>query len=253
MKVVRNAIIAGAFLGIIMLSGILAYRTHIISRCLSYLAYPALKINAFLFSDRSAADEQSQIASLSRQLQLAQMQNVRLRAALNHAHDTKSLRLFNKRFQERGQIGQIIARHFSDESHYYLLDVGAKDGIEKDMIVLYNNNLIGKVTDVYPWYSKVALITDHSCKVAACCAQSRAQGIAQGENDASITSLRYVDQLVKVKEGELVLSSGQGMIFPAGFALGKVTGSCADGLYQSVLVQPLCNLQEISYCLVMNR
>lgn len=253
MKKVQKVIVGGGLLAFIVVGSFLIYRTHFVTNFLSCLAYPALKLNSFVGSWRTVNQNPAQIASLERQLRVAQMQNIRLRAALNHAHDTKSLRLFNTRYQDRGIVAQIIARHFSDESHYFLIDCGSRNGIEKDMFVVYGNNLIGKIVAVYPWYSKLVLITDHSCKVAAYCAQSRVQGIAQGEHDLQASSLRYVDQLAKVKKGELVLTSGQGMIFPAGFALGKVTGSSADGLYQSVMIQPLCKLEEIPYCLVMSR
>lgn len=250
MQLIKKGI-AGAIITITVFgSGYWLYHTNYPIQFFSCLAYPALKINHFIESLRPKVPS-GEIASLQHQLTVLQMQNVRLRAALSFAQDIKDLHVFNQRYQGRGTIAQVIARHITADAHYYLIDAGTDKNITKDMIVLHNNNLVGKVIEVFPWYSKVALITDRHCKVASYCYQTHAHGIAEGENVHNRLTLRYVDHLAQIADGDTVFSSGQGLVFPAGFALGTVKEHAQEGLYKTVIIEPMSNFDEIAYCLVM--
>ncbi len=239
---------------IVLLSSV-AYYGSFFNHFFSCIAYPIIKLNAlmveptksWLFPQHDISDRDT----LKRQNQLLHMQNIRLRGALAYAQHIKELYEFNKRYHERGHIAQVIARNFSDTSHHFLLDAGLQKGIAKDMVVIYKNNLIGKIVEVYPWYSKVCLVTDRNCKIAAFCTQTHAQGIHEGLNDQCKTSLNFVNHLAEVNERDLIVSSGEGLVFPEGFALGRIAAFTNDGLYKTITVQPLCNLREIDYCVVM--
>lgn len=56
-----------------------------------------------------------------------------------------------------------------------------------------------------------------------------------------------------MQEGDLVLSSGEGLIFPRGFALGNVKHYQVNGLLHDVIVEPLINLETINYCYVIQK
>lgn len=244
---------------LMILSGLLIicygiYYTATISNIFSVAAYPFLQLNRSFFHtvrEKTTLPSPADTQSLKRQNQLLQMQNVRLRAALAYMDKVKDLDAFNERYQKKGHIAQVLARNLSDEAHYFLVDAGAQKGVTKDMVVLHQNNLIGKVTEVYPWYSKICLITDRTCKVAAYCTQSKAQGIHEGRNDEHNSSLNFVSHLAEVRDGDLVLSSGEGLIFPEGFAVGRVASCSTDGLYKHIAVTPGCDLREIDYCVIV--
>ena len=127
------------------------------------------------------------------------------------------------------------------------------------MVALYNNNIVGKVIEVYPWYCKVCLITDADCKIAASSfislnanksirVQKGASGIHEGINNAMFTTLRYVSHLESVNVGDTILSNGEGLIFPKGFALGKITQAHKGELFYEITVQPILDLQSLQYC-----
>lgn len=241
------------FISIFFFSGF-AYYTHIVSYVMTIVAYPILKMNGSIVEPLKKGWHRDKVIDdrefLVRQNSLLHMQNIRLRSALAYLENIKELSAFNKRYEEQGYIAQVIARNFTGDAHYFLIDVGKKSGIAKDMVVLYKNSLIGKIAEVYQWYSKVCLVTDRSCKVAAFCAQTCAKGIYEGCNTQT-TALRFVNHLSKVQEGDLILSSGEGLIFPAGFALGRISSCSTDGLYKIITAEPLCDLREIDYCVVM--
>lgn len=155
--------------------------------------------------------------------------------------------------EEKGRIAQIMIRHIADQSHYYLVDAGSAHGIEQDMVALYKNCIVGRVTHVYPYYCKVVLVTDALCKIAAYCSETKATGIHEGLNTTNTTTLRHVSHLARVQDGDLILSSGEGLIFPRGYAIGNVSSYSHDGLLYSISIKPLLDFNTLQYCSLVRR
>ncbi len=191
------------------------------------------------------------IDALRTEQQTLAAETIRLQSALAYYADIDELVQFNKRYADKGYVAQILLKHQSNREHFFLVEGGLAHGIDKDMVAIYKNNLIGRVVEVYPWYSKVQLITDASCQVAACCTRTHAQGIHRGIYRDGESSLDYVNHFERLQIDDLVVSSGEGLVFPKGFALGKVTSCVADDLYQQVKVKPIIDFRSIQYCTLL--
>src|SRR5579872_568698 len=236
-------------------------RSEWIKQMASYFVYPVLLVQCVLVdpikqNQGQAADVeelQDQLSALQQEYQKILAENVQYKATLAYMNDIKELQEFKDRYQEHGHISQVLVRHFSSQEHYFLIDGGTNKNIQKDMVVVHQNNLIGRVTEVYPWYSKVSLVTDRNCKVAAYCAKTKAHGIHQGTNDVACTALSYVNHLEPIEEGDMVLSSGEGLIFPQGFSLGTIKTCHVDDLYKQISLEPCCDLRRLDYCVVMDQ
>ncbi len=235
--------------------------THMYQNIASCISYPAVRANAWMvepvkqwLSRRKNTDNfLQQLLELQEQYALLERSYAQLQAKVSYFEGIKEVREFSQRFEKTDKIARVLARTFSPDEHFFYIDAGQKDNVTKDTIVLHNGGLVGKVSEVYPWYSKVCLITDARCKVGAYCADTRAQGIHEGCNQEGQTCMQFVDHLSKVTQGDLVLSSGQGMLFPEGFTIGTVSSVAPDGLYQNVCVTPACDLQRIDYCVLMTK
>jgi len=70
--------------------------------------------------------------------------------------------------------------------------------------------------------------------------QNRSSGIHQGANKGT-TDLSYISHLERIRVGDMVLSNGEGLIFPAGFAWGTIQSAQQGDLFYTVVV----NLQLI--------
>lgn len=183
-------------------------------------------------------------------------ENIQLRALQHHEAMAKELADFAQRFSlEHLILARVVARNFSDHEHYVLLNRGSKHGIIKDMIALYKFQIFGKVTEVFQDFSKLTLITDDKCKVAAYAATSDAVGIVQGSNEINSCSWQYVGHMQEIHDHDLVLSSGQGLVFPEGFCLGRVASHELKEreLYHTVVVKPLYDMRTIQCCLLLSR
>ena len=256
-NVSKKIAVVGVGLGLLWM----VYRTSLIIRVSSYIAYPVLQgyrvavapIKRWKDRKDTMAQVCSQLDELNDEVGNLRAQNIYLRASMAYMQGIDELREFKKLHQKEGKIARVMARDFSRQSHHFYIDLGTRDDIEKDMVVTYKNNLIGKISEVYPWYSKVCLVTDRHCKVAAYCATTKAHGIHEGANIYGVTLLCHVSHLAKVKKGEFLFSSGEGLLFPEGLALGTVASCQQDGLYKNIRVKPLCNLEHLEYCSVVAR
>ncbi|MFA6527031.1 MAG: rod shape-determining protein MreC [Candidatus Babeliales bacterium] len=183
-------------------------------------------------------------------------QNIQLWAMQHHESMSKELREFAQRYSlQHLVLARIVVRNFSEHEQYVLINRGAKHGITKDMVALYKFQILGKVTEVFEDYSKLSLITDDKCKVAAYTATSDAVGIVQGGNGVNKCLLQYVGHIQEVHDYDLVLSSGQGLIFPEGFCLGRIKRHelKEHELYHIIEVEPLYDMRTIQCCLLLNR
>lgn len=228
----------------------------------SYLMYPILvvqnsvvsPIKSFFQKRKSVSDLETQLQDLQKERDVILAQNIELQGMISFAQDTQELVAFKERYEtQHTSLAQVLVKNFSEQAHYFLIDKGLRAGIAKDMAVVYKNVLIGKITEVYPHYSKVVLVTDQACKVAAFCSNSKATGIYQGSNEAWTAQLNHVSHLSQLEEGEMILSSGDGLIFPRGFGLGTVKSFQTEGLFYEVKIEPLLDLRSLAYCYVVTK
>jgi len=269
-KITTVIIFAIIFFFIIRHSSFIA--VAVVEKSLSYIVYPLLCmqqkiIEPFMLwknSSRSFAELEKKLEELQKKQDELFAENTALKALHCYAHETKELRDFNKKYLlDSGKLVQVLVRHFSGNNHFFFVDAGSSQGIKKDMVALYNNAIVGKVTDVYPWYCKVCLITDVDCKVAALCLSSMlsvkdrlkkgVSGIHEGTNDFSYTVLRYVSHLETVNVGDDVISSGEGLVFPRGFALGTINAIRKEELFYDITIKPAIDVQTLRYCVLISK
>lgn len=251
-----------ALLGIGISYKIFFVKADIIEQYSSYIAYPVLKlqqsimhpIKSYFERKTSIADLHDEISQLKQDRDTLLAQNIELNALIDYAQQTQELTDFKKQYSsEHCTLAQVLAKNFSEQSHFFLVDKGSHAGVEPDMIALCNDCLIGKVIEVYPYYSKILLITDRNCKIAVYCTQSKATGIYQGCNQEWCAQLNHVSHLSQLETDELVLSSGDGLIFPRGFGVGKIKSFTTDKLFHQVQLDLLIDLRSINYCFLMKK
>lgn len=247
-------------------AGALYYRTQAqktIEYMFSYIAYPFMYAQkTFVYPIKRWVEKRNTISELEFLIKKYQEQSQQLLSELVACkankcflEETQDLRDYNALSEQDVLIAQVLIRNFSDETHFFLIDQGENSGIALDMIVVYKNCLVGRISAVYPWYSKVVLITDKLCKVPAISVDNKARGIYQGLNTLTHGSFDYVSHLEKINPEELLISSGEGLIFPKGFGLGTIQSfNVNEKDYTYVMhIQPLIDLRTIKYCSVIKK
>lgn len=180
---------------------------------------------------------------------------VKREGLVTYGSDTNDIRSYAERYTYNGDLilAQCVLKEFTQKQHTIIVDKGSRHGVTPSMVAVYKNMLLGRVDEVQPWHSTVRLITDRLCKISAYCVKSRAQGIVEGTNDPALLNLSYISHLSSVEVGEEVLSSGQGLIFPRGFALGVISSCVTDGLYQKIILKPCLDPHMIDFCYLLEK
>jgi rod shape-determining protein MreC len=229
--------------------------------CYASFTYPFFKIQQSVISPLVdfIQSYQEQKKAFAR-LKMLEQENENLRARLIEAHasldyvsEVQELVEYRKQFDElSGRIVKVLSRNLSEREHTVLIDRGSYHGIELDMVAVHKNCLVGRVSEVYPFYSKVTLITDKTCKVAAYCKNTKATGIHAGENSIQ-TSLQRVNHLSALEGSDAILSSGEGLIFPQGFLIGYIQEVYYDGVYKTARIKPAIDVTTLSCCIILQK
>lgn len=228
----------------------------------SYLIYPCLvahqKLYALGKNVITTVQEYRHLHTLVDQLRHEKelLQERYIQAQSLYAYDTLTQELVAARatynYPENSILAQVIFSQYNPAEHTLLVDKGSLDGITPSTIAVYHHALIGRVIEVYPRYAKIAALTDVRCSVPALDTATGARGIVQGSGTANL-HFNYVDHLEHVHEGDLVISSGQGILFPQGFGIGTICSCKSDSLYHTIHLKPLIECADISYCYLIQK
>jgi len=147
---------------------------------------------------------------------------------------------------------KIIGYQAMPEPTVAVLNKGMKDGIKKNMPVIIQNSLVGKVFSVSPNYSKVMFITDINSALGAMLEDTREKGVLVGTLEL-LCDLKYIPLTSQVREGEGVVTSGTDGIFPPNIMVGKVVfvERPKVGKWCNIKVKPVVEIQKISEVIVV--
>ncbi len=122
-----------------------------------------------------------------------------------------------------------------------IINKGAHAGVHVNQPVVDGAGLLGQVVHVGPWSSEVILITDPEHALPVQITRNELRTIAVGSGSADELLLPYLAVNSDVKSGDLLVSSGLGGVFPAGFPVGRVIGVRreANQLLAQVRAEPL--------------
>ncbi len=172
---------------------------------------------------------------------------VLLRRLLDFALDNPTLAVRGARV-----VGRVIGREPDNLQRYITLDIGREAGIERNMPVVTEQGLVGRIDAVGDGWSRVRLITDPSSAVNALTQSTRASGLVQGLPDGSL-EMRKIPQGDTVSVGDTVFTSGLGGNLPRQILIGQITGVERKDyeLYQTARVQPTVDFDHLEMVLVI--
>lgn len=88
------------------------------------------------------------------------------------------------------------------------IDVGSREGVERDMSVISGAGLVGRTIDVGPTTSTVLLIVDATSSVGGRLSGSAQIGIVSGSGRQDFLTMQLLDPLAVVDVGDVVVSFG---------------------------------------------
>ncbi|WP_245586787.1 rod shape-determining protein MreC [Pseudomonas cremoricolorata] len=170
-------------------------------------------------------------------------QNVRLRELLN------SSALVN----EKVEVAELIGVDPNPFTHRILINKGERDGVFLGQPVLDARGLMGQVVELMPYTSRVLLLTDSTHSIPVQINRNGLRAIASGTGNPERLELRHVADTADVKEGDLLVSSGMGERFPAGYPVATVNQVIHDSGQPFAIVRaiPTAALNRSRYMLLV--
>lgn len=142
------------------------------------------------------------------------------------------------------------------------INKGKQHGVQNNMAVITAEGMIGKIHTASQFTSTVQLLTgfDQFNRISATVYQKGGKeifGLIE-EYDKETDSLLFTvieDSEEELKEGDLVVSSGMGGVFPSGLSIGTVRETHPDqyGLTNTALIKPIADTHEINHVIVVDR
>ncbi len=171
------------------------------------------------------------------------IENVRLRELLN---STKLL-------EENVLVAEIIAVSPDPLLHYVMLNKGSMDDVFVGQAVIDANGLFGQVMEVSATTSRVLLISDLRHAIPVQVSRNGVRLIAEGTSNFTELSLPHVAMTTDIVEGDVLITSGLGDVFPLGYPVARVKEVRRDtGLtFAIVKAQPYAHLDRARHVLLL--
>ena len=146
--------------------------------------------------------------------------------------------------------GEIIAREWGGWVRSLTVNRGRTDRVMRLTAVIAPEGLVGRVVDVRPSASVVQVLTDPASTVGAHVVRTRTSGIVEGDPRGTLRLKYMARDGAGIQVGDLVVSSGQGGLFPRGIPVGRVRaiddrGSALFHYAQLVPVVDFARIDEV--------
>lgn len=190
-----------------------------------------------VFSNLTASHET--LSDLKAQNEELTAQVAELSEAQETASRLESLLGLQSTYNLESTAARIIGESSDAWSRTVTIDKGSADGFAINMPVCNSAGVIGQIIEVSANTSTVRLITDENSGVSAMVQSTRAQGILQGQPDGTLR-LEYVTTDADVQEGDIIVTSGIGGVYPKGLPLGTVSTVVREenATYYTITVTP---------------
>lgn len=192
-------------------------RDSIVSTALSTVFYPAQMVISYVDSHRAVAAENEQLKE----------ENARLRQETYYASEglQELTRLHTLvRFDDKWDYPIVTARVVGHNPGRFLTTIvinrGTKHGVKENMPVFSMNGLVGKVTKATITHSRVQLLVDPNLKLSVQERRTRVVGFLESMDGHLLSAM--IPSHAGVKEGDTLITSGLGGIFPKGIPVGTV-------------------------------
>lgn len=175
--------------------------------------------------------------------------------------ENKSLMDENRRLTELLELKETLPKsiyfakvYFRKPENMYdqfYIDRGQEDGLEKNMIIMQGESLIGRISEIEKGRALVSMLTKDGMAVSAR-TESHMYGIVKGigEEKLYFEPNIYDDSL---KVGDKIYTSGISDIYPEGIYIGYVSEveKGDNSLFTSIRVKPSMNMIDLKEVLII--
>ncbi|WP_459616726.1 rod shape-determining protein MreC [Bordetella sp. 2513F-2] len=130
---------------------------------------------------------------------------------------------------------------------------GSQAGLAPGMPVIDEGGVVGQIVRVTPQTAEAALVTDERVSVPVQVLRNGLRLIAFGGDTPGSMEVRYLAANADIREGDTIVTSGVGGLFPAGLPVATVTSVERDTSsgFARALAEPLAHPERYRHFLVL--
>ncbi len=150
------------------------------------------------------------------------------------------------------EVARIIGKDTSSRVRLLIINKGSRHGLSVNMPVITYRGLVGRIVLVSGSASKVLMINDVRSAVDGIVQETRDSLVVVGAN-SPILEIKYLAAGSDTREGDRVVSSGLGGVYPKGLVIGVLTDikKVGDSLFYSASLKPMQDLDNIEEVVVL--
>lgn len=153
--------------------------------------------------------------------------------------------------------GRVIGQRLGPNAilETLLIDLGTAHGVRANDPVISPRGVVGRIAKPGLHFSSVLLLSDSTSRIPVITSDGRVPAIVQGQGPGAFLEVKFIPRNDPVAPGEILISSGQGGVFPKGIPVARVVEvTPADvSLFQKVYAEPLLALRYYEELLVLSR
>jgi rod shape-determining protein MreC len=153
-------------------------------------------------------------------------------------------------------VASVIARDPDNWFATVTLNRGSREGVRENMAVLTHQVLVGRVINATEECCEVLLITDPRSGVGALIQEIRTPGIVEGNVGSTGTArIIHIPNDAQVAEGQVVVTSGNGSIYPKGIPIGRIVSVSDEsaGLFKRADIQLFAKMYQLEEVFIVTR
>lgn len=180
-------------------------------------------------------EQQLLLSSKLQRFAILEAENKRLRELLESSF----------RLNDRVLVAELLAVDQQVFRRQIIINKGQREGAYQGQPIVDASGIMGQIIHVGPFSSTVLLITDPTHALPVQVNRNGLRAIAVGTGEEDYLQLENLPNNADIKTGDLVISSGLGQRFPAGYPVGVISSiNLAPGEpFAKVKVKPSARLE----------
>lgn len=180
-----------------------------------------------LFTERAALQAENE--QLRERIKVLQIQALRRQSLESENATLRQLSRPPVDVVERWLPAQIISSESNRQRQRLTIDRGAINGLYEKQTVVASQGLLGQTLRVGPWSSEIILITDPEHAVPVEILRTGVRTLAVGTGRSDTLDLPFLPLQTDIEKDDLLVTSGLGGVFPAGYPVAVVSEVRRDG------------------------
>jgi rod shape-determining protein MreC len=157
------------------------------------------------------------------------------------------------RVGDRVRVGEIMAVNANPYRHDIVIDKGRRHGAYEGQAIIDATGVVGQIIKVGSFTSEAMLISDPDHALPVEVNRNGLRSIAVGTGEYDRLDLPYLPNNADIRSGDLLVTSGLGGAFPAGYPVAEVTAVTRNPTesFATIRAKPITALNQVREVLLI--